>query len=279
MISYFIRAPAFLARYGATFFGAFRHHAARFDDKVGLEVGGPSVVFRTFSALPVYRRARRIDGVNFSAATMWEGRIVEGMTYRYARGKVGRQFIGEASDLAMIGTGTYDFLISSHALEHCANALQTLTEWCRVIKPGGDLLIVVPRRQDTFDHRRPVTTFEHLLEDAARGVDESDLTHVEEIVELHDLMRDLPGLTLEGFRQRSLKNFENRGLHHHIFDEGLLRQMFEHLNISTVFVDYARPMHLIIMGRINEASVSVPVANGPSRAATRLSVPRSGLTA
>jgi hypothetical protein len=140
-------------------------------------------------------------------------------------------------------------------------------------------LIVVPRRQDTFDHRRPVTTFEHLLEDAARGVDESDLTHVEEIVELHDLMRDLPGLTLEGFRQRSLKNFENRGLHHHIFDEGLLRQMFEHLNISTVFVDYARPMHLIIMGRINEASVSVPVANGPSRAATRLSVPRSGLTA
>src|SRR5688572_12454898 len=103
VISLFTKAPAYLARYGATFFGAFRHHAARFDDKVGLEVGGPSLVFRAFSALPVYRRARRIDGVNFSAATMWEGRIVEGMTYRYARGKVGRQFIGEASDLAMIG--------------------------------------------------------------------------------------------------------------------------------------------------------------------------------
>jgi SAM-dependent methyltransferase len=270
VVSLFTRAPAFLARYGATFFGAFRHHAARFDDKVGLEVGGPSVVFRTFSALPVYRRARRIDGVNFSAATMWEGRIVEGMTYGYARGKVGRQFIGEASDLAMIGTETYDFVISSHALEHCANALQTLAEWRRVVKPGGDLLIVVPRGQDTFDHRRPVTTFEHLLEDAARRVDESDLTHLEEIVELHDLTRDIPGLTLQAFRQRSLKNFENRGLHHHVFDEGVLRRVFEHLNISTVFVDYARPCHLIIMGRINEAGVRAPAAPGHSRAATSL---------
>jgi hypothetical protein len=44
-----------------------------------------------------------------------------------------------------------------------------------------------------------------------------------------------------------------------VFDEALLRKMFEHLNISTVFVDYARPSHLIIMGRIaeNEASLSL----------------------
>jgi SAM-dependent methyltransferase len=270
VVSLFTKAPAYLVRYGATFFGAFRRHAARFDDKVGLEVGGPSVVFRTLSALPVYRRARRIDGVNFAAATMWEGRIVEGMTYRYARGKVGRQFIGEASDLAMIESSSYDFLISSHALEHCANALQTLTEWCRVVKPGGDLLLVVPRKQDTFDHRRPVTTFEHLLEDAARRVDESDLTHLDEIVELHDLARDVPGLTVDAFRERSLKNFENRGLHHHVFDEALLRKMFDHLNISTVFVDYARPAHLIIMGRIAEKESSLSAPTGRSRASTSL---------
>jgi SAM-dependent methyltransferase len=274
VLSLVTKASAYLARYGAAFFGAFRHHAARFDDKIGLEVGGPSVVFRSFSALPVYRRARRIDGVNFSASTMWEGRIVEGMTYRYAPGKVGRQFIGEASNLEMIETGSYDFLISSHALEHCANALQTLAEWRRVVKPGGDLLIVVPRGQDTFDHRRPVTTFEHLLQDAARGVDETDLTHVEEILELHDLARDIPGLTLDDFRGRSLKNFENRGLHHHIFDASLLRQMFDYLNIATVFVDYARPVHLIIMGRVDEGRVAVPV-NGrhssiaPSLTATK----------
>ena len=48
------------------------------------------------------------------------------------------QFIAEASNLAMIGTGTYNFPISSHGLEHSANALQTLTEWCRVVQPGGD---------------------------------------------------------------------------------------------------------------------------------------------
>ncbi len=240
-----------LSRYLASFAGEFRHHASSFQGQLGLEIGGPSDVFRRFAALPVYALARRIDGVNFSSTTMWEGRIREGMTYEYAQGKIGRQFIGEASSLSKIQSRTYDFLISSHALEHCANALKAMSEWRRVIKPGGLMLLVLPHRQDTFDHLRSITPFEHLLEDESREIDETDLTHLDEIVALHDLARDAPGLTHESFLARALKNHENRGLHHHVFDEDLLRRMFAHVQVTPLFADYARPMHLIILGRVD----------------------------
>ena len=96
----------------------------------------------------------------------------------------------------------------------------------------------LPRRQDTFDHLRPVTAFEHLLEDESREVDETDLTHLDEIVAIHELARDAPGLTRESFLARALKNHENRGLHHHVFDEDLLRRMFAHVRVKPVFTDY-----------------------------------------
>ena len=72
------RAPASLIRCLASFAGEFRHHASRFRGRLGLEIGGPSDVFRRFAALPVYTLARGIDGVNFSSTTMWEGRIQKG---------------------------------------------------------------------------------------------------------------------------------------------------------------------------------------------------------
>ena len=39
----------------------------------GLEIGGPSKIFR--KAIPVYPKAEKIDFVNFSNSTMWEGKI------------------------------------------------------------------------------------------------------------------------------------------------------------------------------------------------------------
>src|SRR5665213_1671623 len=68
-------------------------------DKVGLEIGGPSDFFDLKSFFPVYVFAKRIDGVNFSAETVWEGKIEEGMSYHYTDNKKGYQYISEASEL------------------------------------------------------------------------------------------------------------------------------------------------------------------------------------
>jgi len=208
------------------------------DDKCGVEIGGPSLLFKT--VLPLYQRVRGLDGVNFSADTIWEGRIRADAGYHYYRNKRGRQFIADATDLPELATGRYDFLLSSNCLEHVANPLKALLEWQRVVKAGGALILVVPNKENNFDHRRPVTRFEHLLDDFTRGVGEDDTTHLDEILALHDLRRDLPAGGRRHFRKRSLKNFQNRTLHHHVFDVGVMEEMLECVGFGIVDVTTTR---------------------------------------
>ncbi len=211
------------------------------ENEYGLEVGGPSAVFRT--VLPLYRFVRGLDGVNFSTDTVWEGNISAGQNFDYDSGKCGRQFISEATDLSEIATENYDFLLSSNCLEHVANPLKALLEWKRVVKVDGALILVLPNKKSNFDHRRPVTRFEHLLEDFSGDVGEDDLTHLDEILRLHDLRMDPPAGDLPHFRARSLKNFENRTLHHHVFDVRLIEEVLgyaglELLDMTTTRTDY-----------------------------------------
>lgn len=146
-----------------------------------------------------------------------------------------KQFVSDGTDLSNLEDGTYDFVISSNCLEHIANPLKALNEWLRILKPDGHILIVVPNSITNFDHARPVTTIEHLLDDYKNGPDERDLTHLVEILKLHDLSMDKPAGTLENFKQRSLDNFNNRALHHHVFYMDLLTSIFKLLNINTIF--------------------------------------------
>lgn len=197
----------------------------------GLEVGGPSHVFR--HAVPVYQVVRHLDGANFSTKTVWEETIVSNGPFNYYPGKPGRQFVLEASDLTGIPTSSYDFVLSSNCLEHVANPLKALSEWSRVTTTQGWLLLLLPHPPHTFDHRRPITTFEHIYADFESGVTEADLGHLNEILELHDLTMDPPAGNKEAFRKRSLDNFNNRCLHHHVFDEGLIRKMLDQSGYET----------------------------------------------
>ena len=216
--------------------------------KVGLEIGGPSEIFRR--VLPIYEVAKSVDGVNFSSKTMWEGQLVEGQTYAYLNARFGRQYICDATDLGPIGADSYDFVASSNNLEHMANPLKAVGEWLRVLRAGGCLFLVLPRKESNFDRKRDVTTFEHLLDDLKKDTSERDLTHLQEIIDRHDYAMDPPILrrfmslaTLRGFRpamnpetmrQRGLANFENRGLHHHVFDHDLLERIFRHFGMKPI---------------------------------------------
>jgi SAM-dependent methyltransferase len=208
------------------------------DNKYGIEIGGPSLLFKT--VLPLYQYVRRLDGVNFSTDTIWEGSIKAGDNFNYYYKKSGRQFIADATDLSEIATARYDFLLSSNCLEHVANPIKALGEWKRVIKAGGGLVLVLPKKESNFDHRRPVTKFEHLMDDFTRDVGENDLTHLDEILELHDLRKDPPAGDLEHFRKRSLKNFQNRALHHHVFDVPLIEEMLDHLGFEILDITTTR---------------------------------------
>ena len=219
--------------------------------KRGLEIGGPSWIFSKRGPVPVYSLLAGLDGCNFDRSTVWEGNIKEGPgNYEYEKGRPGGyQYIREAADLRGIETGTYDAVLSSHCIEHVANPFRALTEWLRVLKPGGFFLLVAPHRDGTFDHRRPVTAMEHLVQDRDRSVAEDDLTHLDEILELHDITMDPPAGDRESFRQRSLRNSENRCLHHHVFDTGLIVRIIDSFRLQILNVHAALPYHIIVLAR------------------------------
>jgi ubiquinone/menaquinone biosynthesis C-methylase UbiE len=207
-------------------------YEARVQGQRGLEVGGPSTVFWT--VLRMYQAAASVDGVNFGSETVWEGHIRAGRTYSYFGNRTGQQFICEATELRGVASSSYDFVLSSNCLEHVANPMKALVEWKRVLKPGGTLVLVLPNKASNFDHRRPFTTFEHLLADFDNNTPETDLTHLEEILALHDLAMDPPAGDLENFRRRSLDNANNRTLHHHVFSPEVIARMLDHVGFDVL---------------------------------------------
>lgn len=203
------------------------YHIEKFRGKVGIEVGGPSDLF-----FNIYDNCRACDGVNFCQHTVWWKNDTD--DFRYKDKVLGNVFIAEATDLYQIEDGKYDFVLSSNNLEHIANPLKALKEFFRVVKEEGVVLVVVPRKEKTFDHNRDYTTFDHLLEDYSNDRGEEDLSHLPEIIEKHDYGMDAPCGGKEKFIERSKKNVENRCLHHHVFNEECLKKLFAFIGLEVI---------------------------------------------
>ena len=115
---------------------------------VALELGGPSVLFGARGLVPVYPRLAALDTLDFAERTLWSAQQ-QASGERQPR----RRLVGEAGELAGVAPHSYDALLASHVLEHLANPLGALRTWSRAVRPGGHLLLVVPHRDGTFDHR------------------------------------------------------------------------------------------------------------------------------
>jgi len=210
----------------------YKNYQELLSGKNGIEIGGLSNYFTKHGLLPIYHVINSIDGVNFSNETIWEGKLEKGQNYKFTKNKIGYQYICDAVDLSAIYSSKYDFTLSCNSLEHIANPLKAITEWLRVLKPDGVIVLVIPRKESNFDHNRATTTFNHLKADHERDTKEDDLSHVDEILKLHDLSLDTPAGNLEQFKARSLDNHNNRCLHQHVFDMKVLKEIFNYFNIE-----------------------------------------------
>lgn len=218
-----------------------------FENKYGIEIGGTSAIFRDNGFIPLYKYVDKLDGCNFSTKTIWEGNLVNKGEYNFYPHKHGTQYVSEATDLSNIESSKYDFLISSNCLEHVANPLKAIAEWIRVLKNDGVILLIVPNKKYGFDYKRPSTTFAHLLDDFNADMTENDLTHLDEILEFHDYDIDWEAGGYEKFNERSMNNFENRALHHHVFDVKLLIEIFNYFKIDVMQTDAG--FEHVILGR------------------------------
>lgn len=51
---------------------------------------------------------------------------------------------GDAQLMEGVPDATYDFVYSSHTLEHVVDPVETLANWWRILRPGGYLVLAVP---------------------------------------------------------------------------------------------------------------------------------------
>ena len=212
----------------------------------GIEIGGPSNIFHDwFRPMPIYSYVGSLDNCDFSQSTSW---AKHKRSYVFSKRKPpGEIFLCEGSDLQSITDSRYDFLLSSHSLEHFANPIKALREWQRVVKPGGTFIIVLPHFAKTFDYRRRPTSVEHMVDDFCKGTKEDDLTHVEEVFQAHRLE---PGQTSdEKLHALLMDNFNHRMMHHHVFDENNSRQLLEASGLKVLEVETAFPFHIFLTAR------------------------------
>lgn len=196
-------------------------------NKKGVEIGGPSPCGHDI----IYKYANTIDNVIFSKNTVWSNSTD---TYNYYNGKIGKVIINDAVNINSVEDNTYEFVFSSHSLEHIANPLKAIKEWLRVVKSNGVIIIIVPEKSCCFDHNRDISLFSVMLSQYEKNVGEDDLSTLSEILKNHDLSMDPPAGDFYNFTKRSLDNFNNRCLHHYVYSPELIAEICTYFNCKMI---------------------------------------------
>jgi SAM-dependent methyltransferase len=211
--------------------------------KKGVEIGGPSP-----EGIVLYENAETIDNVIFSRNTIWSNHTDD---YHYYKNKKGKVIINDAVNISLVKNECYDFVFSSHSLEHIANPLKAINEWLRIITNGGYIIIIVPEKSVCFDHKRNYSSFSVLLSQYEKNVGEDDLSTLPEILKNHDLIMDPPAGDLAAFTLRSLDNLNNRCLHHYVYNDELLIEICNYFKCEFVYNETRALDRWFIMKKIS----------------------------
>jgi SAM-dependent methyltransferase len=198
-----------------------KNYIDKVKDKNGLEIGGPSFFFRNF--IKIYENINSLDNLNFKNKTIWRNNKNKNIFMWNPKKKNGKEIICCSTDMSIVPNESYDFVLSSHQLEHVANPIKALFEFRRVLKKSGILILVLPNSKYNFDHKRDKTTFKHLLEDFNSNMDEGDLTHLKDSLDYTDFSKNYNDY--ENFKKLAKDNFNSRVIHHHIFDNKLISDL------------------------------------------------------
>lgn len=125
---------------------------------------------------------------------------------------------GDAETLDGVPGESFDFVASSHVLEHCKRPISTLRNWCRVLRPRGILWIAVPLKDECFDRDRPTVTLQHLQADEVFFEPEP---HYREYISKVD---KLQGAELEARIQECVEAADN--IHFHAWDGRAWTELF-----------------------------------------------------
>lgn len=120
--------------------------------------------------------------------------------------------IGDAETFSNVPPQHYDFCVSAHVIEHMKNPIGAIENWCRVLKPGGKLYMIVPDKRVIFDKQRVRTTLEHIIVDYYRPSAERDFEHCLDYgVHVHNKKGS------DGMKEADNIVNTNYSIHYHVF--------------------------------------------------------------
>jgi SAM-dependent methyltransferase len=132
--------------------------------------------------------------------------------------------VADAANLPF-GSGSLDFIIASHVLEHLPFPLATLESWYRLLAPGGALLLRVPDKRFTFDAKRQRTPLVHLLQEHEHRESFNRGAHFADFVEGVSDYR--PGTPEFGRELQRLMDIDY-SIHYHVWTTEDLRELLRH---------------------------------------------------
>ena len=139
--------------------------------------------------------------------------------------------IADGETLDSIHDSSQDFVIANHFLEHCQNPLLTIENMFRVLKQNGVLFLAIPDKRYTFDVARPITTYQHLEIDYAKGGEFSKKQHFEEWVRLVHHLTDEYEIAKQADTLMSI----DYSIHFHVWTQAEMIQMILNLKLKLVF--------------------------------------------
>jgi len=220
---------------------AFLRTRDQFIGKVALEVGDRSPCFANPHVFPIYPLLKSCDNLVL-ADSLWQKQTAD---------VAGRKITSDGVTCDGIRDESYELVISWHCLEHMANPIRALRNWRRILKPNGLAVVSVPDRNETFEHRRPLTSWSHILWDYEHDTGEDDLTHIEEHMRYYDHDMDLLGDVQDPEETLKMKvhNRETRTVHHHTWDDVLLAMALMYAGFQLIEVSRHPPFHIISVAR------------------------------
>jgi SAM-dependent methyltransferase len=81
---------------------------------------------------------------------------------RQRSGRIAKVDVVASGDDLPFADNSYDFVFSSHVIEHFPDPIKTLREWVRVSR--SRVVVIAPHRDRTADSDRPLSTVDELLQ-------------------------------------------------------------------------------------------------------------------
>jgi len=155
--------------------------------------------------------------------------------------------IDDGEKLGKIKAESLDFIIANHFFEHTLDPLGTLKIHLEKIKRNGYLMYAIPNKIYTFDKKRKITPFEHLIQDFQDTGESSKFDHYMDWAENIDGLKD-NNKAIE--HARLLIKMDNR-IHFHVWDsqsfEEFINKAMKHFKNSFQIVHFVENWDEIII--------------------------------